>query len=171
MDSSMPANGATPDNTTMTPPTGGAMTDTQIFARIIAANRGEVTAGKMAESKATNADVKAFARQMVTDHTKMLNDVAGLAKRLNVTPDSAAADDIMKGNKMTADQLTAAEKGVTFDTAYVNGQVAGHQAVLEMIQNAASQAQNADLKQALNGAVPVVQHHLDRIKSIQDKMK
>jgi putative membrane protein len=108
---------------------------------------------------------------MITDHSRMLNDVTGLAKRLNITPDTAAADKIRSDNKTTADQLTAASKGATFDTMYVNGQVAGHQGALDMIQEAAGQAQNADLKQALNETVPVVQHHLDRIKSIQGKMQ
>jgi len=169
-DSSMSANNLAPANTASTAPTSGTMTDAQIFARLMAANEGEIAAGKMAESKATNADVKAFARHMVTDHTKMLNDVTGLANKLNIVPDSAAADDMWNSNKMMADQLTGAAHGMTFDTAYVNGQVAGHQAVLEMIKNAASQTQNADLKKALDDAVPAVQHHLDRIKSIQDDM-
>jgi len=171
MDSSMSASNSAPANTVATAPAGGVMTDAQIFARLIAANQGEIAAGKMAVSKATNAEVKAFARQMISDHTGMLNDVIGLARRLNIIPDNAAADDIQNGNRMTSDQLTAAAKGMTFDTSYVNGQVAGHRAVLEMIQNAASQTQNADLKKALNGAIPAVQHHLDRIKSIQDKMQ
>jgi len=151
--------------------TAGAATDAQIFARLVAANEGEIAAGKMAESKATNADVKSFARMMVTDHGKMLNDVSGLAKKLNVTPDTAAADSIKTANSSMANALRSAAKGTTFDTTYVNGQVAGHEATLAMLKTAAGQAQNAELKQALNGAMPAVQSHLDRIKNIQAKMK
>jgi putative membrane protein len=167
-DSSMPA-GATPANSTAT--TSGAMTDAQIFARLAAANEGEIAAGKLAESKATNADVKAFARMMVTDHTKLLNDGNALAKRLNITPDTTAAMSMQSDNATMASQLNAAPKGMTFDTTYVNGQAAGHQAVLQMIKTAETQAQSADLKKALNSAEPVVQHHLDRIQSIQGKLK
>ena len=147
------------------------MTDAQIFARLTAANEGEIAAGKMAASKATNADVKAFARQMIADHTKMLNDGNALAKRLNVTPDMAAADSIRTANGAMADQLRAAPKGMAFDSAYVNGQVMGHQATLDMIRTAEDQAQNADLKQALSDAAPMVEKHLDRIKDIQGKLK
>ncbi len=147
-----------------------AMTDAQIFAGLAAANQGEIAAGKMAESKATNADVKAFARMMVADHTRLLNDGNALAKRLKVIPDTDAADSIRNANQTMAEQLKGAPKGMTFDTTYVNGQVVGHGTTLDMIKNASGRAQNADLKKALNDAIPVVQHHLDRIKDIQGKL-
>lgn len=170
-------NATAPANTTATAtgaanaPAPGTMTDAQIFARLAAANEGEVAAGRMAEKKATNADVKAFARMMVTDHTKLLNDGNALAKKLNVTPDTAAADSIRNANKTLADQLRGAAKGAAFDSTYVDAQVTGHQATLDMLKNAAGAAQNADLKKALNDAMPVVQKHLGRIQSIQGKLK
>lgn len=169
-------NAAAPANTTATPgaanaPAAGAMTDAQIFARLTAANEGEIAAGKLAEKKATNADVKAFARMMVTDHTKLLNDGNALAKKLKVTPDTAAADSIRSANKSLADQLQGAAKGAAFDSTYVDAQVAGHQATLDMLKNAAGAAQSADLKKALNDAIPTVQKHLDKIQEIQGKLK
>jgi putative membrane protein len=148
-----------------------AMTDAGIFAMLSAANQGEIDAGKMASSKATNASVKSFARDMVTDHTKMLNDGNALAKKLNITPDSSAADSIMAMNKSTAATLTSAAKGAAFDSAYVNAQVAGHQSVLDLIKRAEGSAQNADLKTMLTSAESKVQSHLDRIKDIQGKLK
>lgn len=168
---------ATPADTTMpmTPApaasTAPAMTDAGIVAMVVAANQGEIAAGKMAQSKASNADVKAFGRMMVTDHGKMLSEGNALAKRLNITPDTAAADSIMTANKTMADMLTAAPKGATFDTAYVNGQVMGHENTLAMLKTAADQAQNADLKKMLTDAQTPVQRHLDRIKDIQGKMQ
>ena len=148
-----------------------AMTDAQIFAMLAAANQGEIDAGKMASTKATSASVKSFARDMVTAHTKMLNDGEALAKKLNITPDTAAADSINAMNQSTAATLTAAAKGAAFDSAYVNAQVAGHEYVLDLVKRAEGQAQNADLKSALTSAEPQVQQHLDRIKDIQSKMK
>jgi putative membrane protein len=147
------------------------MTDAGIVAMVAAANQGEIDAGKMAGSKASNADVKAFGRMMVTDHGKMLSQGNALAKRLNITPDTAAADSIMAANKMMADMLTATSTGTTFDTAYVNGQVMGHENTLSMLKNAADRAQNADLKKMLTDAQEPVEQHLDRIKDIQGKMK
>ncbi len=169
-DTSMKA-GAGSSTSMNAPVAAPAMTDAGIFAMLTAANQGEIAAGKMAESKATNAAVRSFARDMVAAHTAMLNGGNALAKRLNITPDSAAADSIMAMNASTAAALTADAKGAAFDSAYVNAQVAGHQYVLAMVQKAEGAAQNADLKAMLTNAEPQVKSHLDRITNIQGKMK
>ncbi len=148
-----------------------AMTDAEIFSMVSNANQGEIDAGRMAETKATNPAVKAFARDMVTEHGAMLAKGTALAKKLNITPKAAANDSTMAMNKTMASMLSSAPKGMAFDTAYVNGQVAGHQHVLDMVKNAEGQAQNADLKTMLTNAQPAIQRHLDRIKDIQGKMK
>lgn len=152
-------------------PAPAQLTDAGIFAMLSAANQGEIAAGKMAETKATNASVKSFARDMVSAHTRLLNDGNALAKRLNITPDSAAADSIVATNQSTAATLQSDAKGAAFDSAYVNAQVAGHQYVLDLIKRAEGAAQNADLKTMLTKAEPQVQSHLDRIKDIQGKLK
>lgn len=169
-DTSMKA--GTGSSTSMNAPApAAAMTDAGIFAMLAAANQGEVAAGKMAETKATSASIKAFARDMVVAHTKMLNEGNALAKRLKVTPDTAAADSINASNQSTGAALSSAAKGAAFDSAYVNAQVAGHEYVLDMVKRAEGVAQNADLKTMLTKAEPNVQKHLDRIKDIQGKMK
>jgi len=68
------------------------VTDAGIFASLAAANQGEIDAGKMAETKATSPAVKSFAHDMVIAHTALLNGGNALAKKLNITPDAAAAD-------------------------------------------------------------------------------
>lgn len=165
------AGASTSMNATPNAMNSAPMTDAGIFAMVAATNEGEIAAGKMASTKATDASVRAFAKDMVTAHGKMLSDGNALAKKLNITPLGTAADSLNKANQMMATELTNAPKGMTFDTTYVNGQVAGHQAVLDMITRAEGQAQNADLKSALTTAQGTVQKHLDRIKDIQGKMK
>jgi putative membrane protein len=146
------------------------MTDEAIFAMLSEASTGEIDAGKMAESKATNADVKAFARAMVTAHTKMLNDAEALAKRLKVVPKPMADDSMPQSNMRMSERLRSAAKGMTFDTAYLNGEVTAHEAVLDMVKRAEGQAQHPELKKFLQGAESPVQQHLDRAKSLQKKM-
>jgi len=147
------------------------LSDDQILGDLDAINSGEIDAGKMAQTKSTNADVKAFAKQMVTAHTKMKSDGAALAAKIAVTPKSPADSAIVAANDSTAAHLTSASKGMPFDTAYVNAQVAGHQMALDFLRRASSQAQNADLKKAVTDAIPVVQSHLDMAQSLQAKIK
>jgi putative membrane protein len=163
--------GAVPNQATSNPASTEKMTDAEIFSMLKSANQGEIDAGKLAESKATNPAVKAFARDMVTDHTTLLNQGNALAKKLNVTPQPAATDSIAAMNKQVAQTLQQEPKGTKFDSAYVNNQVLGHQNTLDLVKRAQDQAQNAELKTLLQNAQPVIQRHLDRIKDIQGKLK
>ena len=156
---------------TSNPASTETMTDPEIFSMLKSANQGEIDAGKMAESKATNAAVKAFAKDMVTDHTTLLNQGNALARKLNVTPKPAANDSIEAHDKATASALQQTAKGAAFDSAYVNAQVTGHQNTLDLVKRAEDQAQNDQLKALLKNAEPVIQRHLDRIKDIQGKLK
>lgn len=169
-DTSMNA-GAMSGTATNAPAAPAPVTDAGIFAVLAAANQGEIDAGKIAESKATTAAVKAFAHDMVIAHTAMLNSGNALARKLNITPDAAAADSINAMNQSSAAALSAAPTGPAFDSTYVNAQVVGHQYVLDMIKRDESAAQNAELKSALTSAEPKVQAHLDRIKAIQARLK
>src|SRR5579859_4084802 len=61
-----------------------------------AANGGmaEVVFGKLALEKSNNARVKDFANMMVTDHSKVNDELKALAKKLNISlPDSIASDE------------------------------------------------------------------------------
>jgi len=164
------AAGSTSAAGAMNAPANGPMTDPQIFAALHEANQGEIAAGKMAESKATNAGVKAFARMMVADHTTMLHQGDALAKRLNITPAAAPGDSIPAQNQAMATTLTSAAKGAPFDSAYVNGQVAGHQQVLDMLKGMEGKSSNAQVNSLIKGAETKVQAHLDRAKALQGKV-
>jgi putative membrane protein len=152
------------------PASAKKMTDAEVFAMVKQVNVGEIEAGKLAQTKATNGDVKSFAGDMVSAHTKMLNQGMTLGKTLGAKDKPASEDSIAKANTAMAGQLRSAAKGAAFDKAYIDGQVAGHQAALQLVQNAAGQAQNADLKKMLTDAQPEIQKHLDRAKEIQGKL-
>jgi predicted outer membrane protein len=74
--------------------------------------------------------------------------------------------------KMSAELVRTANKlsGAAFDKAYVDAQVTGHQDALAFLQRAENSAQNADLKKLISSAIPDVQKHLDRAKSLQSKV-
>ena len=144
--------------------------DAEILAAIGMTNASEIGEGKLAETKATNADVKSFARDMVKDHTSLQGDADKLAKKINVTPKApAAADDMKKESAAVMDSLKAA-KGATFDQQYIAGQVTDHQKALDNLKSFEGSAQNADLKNLIQQAIPKVQQHLDRARELQGKM-
>jgi putative membrane protein len=150
--------------------TSAALTDADIISVIHAVNQGEVDAGKLASTKASNADVKSFAREMVKDHEAMDAKGSKLASSAGGTAQNRLSDSVTSANQATSSQLQSAGSGTAFDKAYVDAQVTGHQNALTFLQRAQSSAQNADLKKLISSAIPDVQKHLDRAKSLQSKV-
>jgi putative membrane protein len=66
-----------------------SVTDPQIAAIVVTANQVDIDAGALAASS-TNAEVKAFAKLMVTDHEGVNRAAVELVKRLKVTPEENA---------------------------------------------------------------------------------
>jgi len=60
------------------------MTDEQVLRHLHHANMEEINAGKMAESKASSAGVKDYARTLVTDHQQADKQVLAMADKMHV---------------------------------------------------------------------------------------
>jgi putative membrane protein len=151
--------------------TGAAATlsDADIANVIHEVNAGEIAAGKIAQTKASNADVKAYAREMVQAHTALDKQDAKIGGQTAAT-NAAIRDSIVNANKTMSSQLQSAASGAEFDKAYIDGQVQGHQNALSFLQAAQNQAQNADMKKVIAAAIPDVQKYLDRARSLQSKV-
>src|SRR5690349_2465826 len=69
-----------------------ARADASAMKKLAGANLAEIEAGKLAASRAQNAEVKKFGQHMVDEHSKMLDDLKKLADAKGVKlPDSPAA--------------------------------------------------------------------------------
>lgn len=142
--------------------------DPQIAGIVVTANQIDVDAGKLAQSKSKNKEVQAFAKQMVTDHTAVNKQAGALAKKLGVKPeDSETSASLKKG---AAENMANLKKlsGAKFNKAYVDHEVAYHQAVLDAIDKVLiPSAQNAELKGLIEKVRPAIQAHLDHAKHLQ----
>jgi predicted outer membrane protein len=130
--------------------------DEKILKEMAMADMAEVEGGKMAQSKSQNSDVKAFAQQMIDDHTSNLNDVKALAQARGVTlptePDAKHKAMAAKLDKMSGD---------AFDKAYMKqAGVQDHKTVHAKLMAAAKKAKDADVKALVEKTEPVVAQHL-----------
>jgi putative membrane protein len=66
--------------------------------------------------------------------------------------------------------LQSAPRGAEFDRTYIDQEVAAHQAVLDLVNQAHGQADNAELKALIEKARPVIQKHLDQAREIRKKL-
>ncbi|MEO7963780.1 MAG: DUF4142 domain-containing protein [Gemmatimonadaceae bacterium] len=142
------------------------MTDPNIASTIGVINSGEIEAAQLATRKASSAKIKQFARDMIADHTKMQKSVDSLTAAKNLVPQSAPMGQTIQNDMKAMRERLSQLSGATFDTAYVNGQVADHQHALDALNGMAAKAQDTDVRSAIQGAIPKVQAHLDRARSL-----
>ena len=167
------ATGATTGGTSTGAATGNAVavtSDAEIMSVISMSNANEIGSSKLAQTKATSADVKSFAKDMVSDHTAMQADADKLAKNAKITPTAPSAATQLKAEAAAMMDSLKTAKGATFDQQYIAGQVADHQKALSNLQSYQASAQNAELKNLIQQAIPKVQQHLDRARDLQNKL-
>jgi putative membrane protein len=149
----------------------GNWSDQNIVALLDEANMADSAAGSIAATKGTAAAVRDFARRMQRDHHQLRAQGAALAKKLNVTPAAPSDDPVQPMAQQETSTLNSTAKGKDFDKAYIDAEVNAHKAVLDLATKAAAQTQNAELKNLIQKAAPVIQGHLDKAQSIQKTLK
>jgi putative membrane protein len=126
----------------------------------------EIEAAKIAATRAKNADVKAFAKSMVIDHTAMMNQMKPLVTAAGQKP----ADKLDERRQGFIDNLKSAS-AADFDKTYIDQQVSAHGEALTLMQGYADAGGDAGLKAGAAKAIPKVQAHLDKAKAIQASLK
>src|SRR4051812_24561615 len=135
-------------------------TDPQIAHIAYTADEIDIAAGKLALSRSKNKEVRAFAQDMVRDHTAVNKQALDLVKKLKVTPEdndtSRALSKAAAGKKAELAKLN----GANFDKAYVANEVAYHKTVNDALENTLiPSANNAELKSLLQTGLKVFQGH------------
>ena len=147
------------------PPTD--LSDPEVAHVAVTADNIDIDFGKLALSRTKNSEVKNFASMMVRDHTGVNEKAVALAKKLGVTPkDNAVSQSLESGAKDAKAKLDPL-KGAAFDQAYIEHEIAYHQAVLDALnQTLIPTTENAELKGLLTQVKPAIEAHLAYAKKI-----
>lgn len=145
-------------------------TDPQIAHILVTANQVDIDAGKVASKHGSTRDVRAFGQQMVNDHTAVNQQAKALVQRLKVTPESnPTSGDLKKGGDDNLAHLRKL-KGKRFDKAYVDHEVAYHQAVIDAVDKTLlPSAKNEELKTLIEKVRPALVQHLEHAKHLQSQ--
>jgi len=150
----------------------GGPTDPQIAHIVVTANQVDIDAGKLAETKGANKDVKAFGKQMVTDHTGVNQKAVALVTKLKVTPEDNPTSQSLKAGGADNVKNLQGLSGAAFDKAYIDHEVVYHVQVLEAIDKTlVPNAKNEELKALIIQVRPAFVAHLDHAKMIQSTLK
>lgn len=124
-------------------------------------NLTEIAAGKAAQEKATDQQIKDLGAMFVQMHTALDADLTAGAKALGVT---------LPGAPSAAQQATLASvgamSGAAFDSAWVTAQIAGHRQTLAATQKEISSGSDPTAVKLATASSPVVQQHLTALQAL-----
>jgi putative membrane protein len=135
--------------------------DNVFVTKAASSNMFEIESSKVALQKAKNAEVKSFAQQMITDHTKAGKDMMAVA------PDAPKAMDAAHMAMVKDLQEASADK---FDAEYVDAQVKAHDEAVALFTKYADDAQDPKLKAFAAEKLPVLKQHQEHVKALNAKM-
>jgi putative membrane protein len=147
-------------------------TDPQIAHIAYTAGQLDIDAAQQALNKSKNQDVRAFAQQMVGDHTAVNEQALALVKKLKVTPeDNPTSKTLTQQAEATRNKLGNLN-GAAFDRAYVDSEVAYHKTVNTALSDTLiPDAQNAELKALLQKGLTLFQVHQKHAEELASQLK
>jgi putative membrane protein len=152
---------ASPASRAELPAAQRALDDPTIVAIFDAANTADIETGSLAVKRAQSKAVRDYGAMMAHDHEAVRQLGRDLAKKLGVTPTPPADDASAKAHAQAMATLRAKKHGADFDRAYMQHEVAFHQAVIDAIQTTLLPAiQNEELKALVVKVAPAFQAHL-----------
>lgn len=140
--------------------------DTTSFAVVAASSdMFEILSSTEARTRATHADVKKFAEQMITDHTKTSTELKGIADKKNIL---LPASPLPMHQRMIS--ALSREEAKEFDETYMEQQVMAHRTTIALFETAANTESDPELKAFAQKHLPSLRMHLDMAKKTKDKV-
>ncbi len=137
-------------------------TDTQFIKEVGQGGMDEVKLATLGTQKAESAEVRAFAEQMVKDHTAANDELKALAASKSV--ELSASIDASTAN---AFKSLEEKKGADFDSAFMKDMLKDHKSTVSAFEKEEKNAQDGDLKTWVSKMLPTLRGHLDHAKGLQ----
>jgi putative membrane protein len=139
--------------------------DTATFLKtVMASNQFEIDSSKLAEEKAKAADVKAFAAQMIKDHTKAGEDFKAALDQSQTT---SAVTPETGGKEADMLKLLQGLSGDEFQARYVAMQATAHKDAVALFRNYSQNGDDPALKEFAKKTLPMLQEHERMVKDLQ----
>lgn len=136
--------------------TNGRAADKHFVEEATESSNAEIALGKLAQDKSSSPDVKQFGERMVTDHTKLNDQMAPVAQQMGVT---VSPDQIPAKDKALQAKLQGLS-GDQFDRAYIKAMVKDHTEDVKKFKHEASATKDPTLQQNVQQGLQVIQQHL-----------
>jgi putative membrane protein len=139
--------------------------DKQFLAKAAQSDVNEIKLSQLAEQKASNPAVKAFAKKMVSEHEKLSASMKPFAKSWGITPPTDLDDD----HKQEYSKLSGLS-GADFDKEYMEQMVSDHTKALDAFTTEAEDTKDAKFKAAVLKGKTIVAAHKNMAYDLEKKL-
>jgi putative membrane protein len=133
----------------------------------------EIALGKLAEEKASRSEVRAYADQLVQDHTNVDQTVVAMAQKSSAhLKNSTAAH--LEGRHKTAQEKQLERKlkaasGPDFDRLFLQQTSSDHERLIRNLQQEREDASDDELEALIDKAIPIFEQHRELAKILMTK--
>ncbi|HLP07319.1 MAG TPA: DUF4142 domain-containing protein [Opitutaceae bacterium] len=135
--------------------------DRKFLEKVAKLGQEELALSRIASDRATNPQVRAFAADMVREHTSANSEISALAQRKGV---SLAADGAQDRQKMESKWTDKPVGG--FDEDYVEAAISNHKKTIDELEDAAD-SKDPEIAALANKLLPTVRAHLAHAQNLE----
>ena len=137
------------------PEASSKKTSASILSQIHQADLKEIAVGKMAEGKASTDEVRAYADQLVKDHTNADQMVLATAQKTGAHLRGVATA------RSKTDQKLSSASGAQFDRTFLEQTSADHKKLMSELQQQREDASDDEIEALIDKIMPILQQHHD----------
>ncbi len=145
------------------PEASSKKTNAAILAQIHQADLKEIAVGKMAEEKASTDEVRAYADQLVKDHTSADQMVLAMAQKTGTHLHGASTVPSKTDRKLSS------ASGAQFDRIFLEQTSADHKKLMSELQQEREDASDDDIEALIDKIMPILQQHCDLAQILMKK--
>jgi putative membrane protein len=142
-----------------------------VLSQIHQANLMEVALGKMAEEKASTSEIRAYADQLVQDHTNVDQTVVAMAQKSGAHLQNGAAAH-REGRIVHEGQLERKLKsasGPDFDRLFLQQTSSDHERLIRKLQQDREDASDDELEALIDKMIPILEQHRELAQILMKK--
>jgi putative membrane protein len=157
----------------MSPAASAKMQNRTVLTQIHQTDMMEIALGKMAQEKASSGDVRAYADQLVKDHTNVDQMVIAQAPTSGIDLEKGATAhralrDATAHEKLVEKKLSSA-KGPEFDRLFLRQASSDNLKLIRKLQQDRDTARNDDVEVTIDKTIPILEEHKKQAQILMKK--
>ena len=149
-------------------PAAPQLNDGNVVAIVLAANNTDLSYARLVPSRSSNAQVKAFAELMTTDHTILNARANEIAARTGITPEDHPASLDFRDHSAQRRDILRELQGAKFDSTYIANEIQYHQELLAALDGLLIPfTRGPELREFVANLKPAVSAHLAHAERVR----